>query len=263
MKLEAKEPDFTRSTILLGDAIAEQLIQSSRRSRTRWIELFAPYSDKEIRELMFLSRTQKVASHPLVGGFLAAWAQNTTWGIQPPLHYDGVRLKVPNVHLKRLAQTSSVTSFSLFLGVRADFCSATLFSSDDHEDVMLIVNCPAFLHIASDAGYQAGFERTVGGIIQHEMAHFRYRKANPRAETLAHCRGIASVLPPGAELTSHQQLVELIEAEYHEFAQNEEIKNVVLNSDEPTWRLIRRWQSVFNAARTSDRREGQPVTAKF
>jgi hypothetical protein len=252
MKLKAKEPDFTRATILLGDAIAEQLIESSRRSRTRWIELFAPYSDKEIRELMFLSRTQKVASHPLVGGFLAAWAQNTTWGIQPPLCHDGVRLRVPEIHLNRLAETSSVESFSLFLGVRADFCSATFFSDDGHQDVMFIVNCPAFLHIASVADYQAGFERTVASIIQHEMAHFRHPKDGPRVETFAHCRGIASVLASDADLASAEQLKELIEAKYLEFAQNDEIKRLILQSDKLTWRLIRLWQSMFKTARSSE-----------
>lgn len=102
MKLAAKDPDFTRATILLGDSIAEQLIESSRRSRVRWAELFAPYSDDEIRELMFLSRTQNVAGHPLVSGFLAVWAQNTAWGIQPPLFTDGVRLKVPKSLLDQL-----------------------------------------------------------------------------------------------------------------------------------------------------------------
>jgi hypothetical protein len=252
MKLEAKEPDFTRATILLGDSIAEQLIASSRRSRPRWTELFEPYSDEEIRELMFVSRTHNVASHPLVSGFLAAWAQNTTWGIQPPLYTDRVRLKVPEIHLSRLAQTSGVESFSLLLGVRADFCSATFYSGDDHQDVMLIVNCPAFLHIASDAHYQASFERTIASIIHHEMAHFRHRKGGPRAETFAHCRGIASVLAAAAELRSAQQLVELIETEYLEFAQNDEIKSLVLNGDKATWRLIRRWQSMFKAGRGSE-----------
>jgi hypothetical protein len=249
MALNAKEPDFTWTTIRLGDEIVEQLIASSRRSRPRWAELFESYSDEEIRKLMFVSRTHNVTSVPLVSGFLAAWAQNTTWGIQPPLYRDGVRLKVPDIHLERLAQTSSVTSFSLFLGVRADFCSATLCSSDNHPEVRLIVNCPAFLHIASDADYQAGFERMVAGIIQHEMAHFRHRKRASRVETFAHCRGIASVLAPEATLASPEQLIELIEAEYLEFAQNDEVKRLVLNGDKATWRLIRRWHSMFKGVR--------------
>lgn len=207
---------------------------------------------------MFVSRTQNVASHPLVSGFLAAWAQNTTWGIQPPLHTDGVRLKVPTIHLNSLAQTSGVESFSLLLGVRADFCSATFYCGEDHQDAILIVNCPAFLHIASDAEYQAGFERTVASIIQHEMAHFRYRKDSPRAETFAHCRGIASVLGPEAVLASAQQLVELIETEYPEFAQNDDIKSLILKGGKPTWRLIRRWQSMFKAARSSEESRDLP-----
>jgi hypothetical protein len=161
-------------------------------------------------------------------------------------------LKVPNIHLTRLAQTSGVESFSLFLGVRADFSSATFFSGDDHQDVMLVVNCPAFLHIASAAHYRAGFERTIASIIQHEMAHFRHRKGSPRAETFAHSRGIGSVLAPEVELTSAQQLVKLIETDYLELAQNDEIKRLVLNGDKSTWRLVRRWQSMFKAARSSE-----------
>jgi hypothetical protein len=249
VKLKAREPDFTTATILLGDSIAEQLIESSRRSRPRWADLFAPYSDEEIRQLMFLSRTHNVAGHPLVGSFLAAWAQNTTWGIKPPLYTDGVRLNVPKNHLDRLAQTSAVGSFSLLLGVRADFCSATFYSSDDHQDVMLIVNCPAFLQIASVADYHTGFERTVMRIIQHEMAHFRHQKGGDRAEIFAHCRGIAAVLEPDSQLISPQQLNELIESEHLEVAQNEEIKNLVLNHSKGTWRLIRRWHGLFSAVR--------------
>lgn len=255
MTLNAKEPDFTRATIRLGDEIAEQLVASSRRARPRWAELFEPYSDKEIRELMDASRTYNVASHPLVSGFVVEWAQNTTWGIQPPLFHDGVPLRVPKIHLNRLAETSNVASFAVVLGVRADFCSATLFSSDDHPDVMLVVNCPAFLQIASVADYQAGFERTVRSIIQHEMAHIRHRKGSPRVETFAHCRGIASVLASDAELASAEQLKELIEAEYLEFAQNDEIKSLVLDGGKPTWRLIRRWQSMFKAARSGESAE--------
>jgi hypothetical protein len=194
MNLQAKEPDFTRATILLGDSIAEQLIESSRRSRPRWTELFKAYSDAEIRHLMFVSRTQPTASHPLVSGFIAAWAQNTTWGIQPPLYTDGVRLDVPQIYQDRLAETGGIESFSLLLAARPDFSSATLCSDEGHGHVMLIVNCPAWLHIASVAEYQAGFERHVTMVIQHEMAHFRWGKRDDRSETMAHCRGIASVL---------------------------------------------------------------------
>ena len=198
---------------------------------------------------MFVSQTRQVAGHPLVSGFLAAWVQNTTWGIRPPLHTDGVRLNVPQVHIDRLTQTSAVESFSLYLASRAEFCSATLWSDDSHGHVRLVVNCPAFLHIAANANYQAGFERTVVGIIQHEMAHFRYSKDGPRVETLAHCRGIASVLATDSRLASAQQLYELIETEYLEFAQNDEIESLILNGGKATWRLIRRWQSLFNETR--------------
>jgi len=172
-----------------------------------------------------------------------------TWQMRRPLR-DGVPLKVPDIHLKHLAETSNIGSFSFVLGVRANFCCATLFSSDEHSDVMLIVNCPAFLHIAANADYQAGFERTVAGIIQHEMAHFRHRKAGLRGETFAHCRGIASVLAPEAEVSSAEQLKELIEAEYLEFAKNDEIQSLILNGDKPTWRLIRRWHAMFEAVRS-------------
>lgn len=251
MKLNAKEPDFTRATILLGDSIAQELIESSRRSRPEWAKLFEPYSDKDIRDLMFVSQTHQVAGHPLVSGFLAAWAQNTTWGIQPPLYTDGVRLNVPQIHIDRLTQTSAVESFSLFLASRTEFCSATLFSDDSHGHVELRVNCPAFLHIASVDSYHVGFERTLAGIIQHEMAHFRYQKDGPRVETFAHCRGIGSVLATDKRLTSAQQLNELIETEHKELAQNDEIKSLILNGGKATWRLVRRWQSLFDKTRCS------------
>jgi hypothetical protein len=253
MPLKAREPDFTRATILLGDSIAQQLIHSSRQSRERWSELFAPYCDEDIRGLMAFSETQNVAGHPLVDGFLASWAQNTVWGIQPPLYTDGVRLRVPTVHLDRLAASSNVESFSVILAVRAEFCSATMCTDESHGHVMLIVNCPAFLHIASRVDYQAGFERTLAGIIQHEMAHIRWRNAAARSETHAHCRGIASVLEPDTQLSSAKQLRELIEAEYLELAQNDEIRDLLLNGQQATWRLSRRWHCLFNATRAAEK----------
>ena len=245
MPLEANEPEFAKATIELGDSIAEQLVESSRRSRPRWIELFAAYSDAEIRELMQLSCSESVTAHPLVGGFLASWAQNTTWGIQQPLYFDGVRLKVPASYAERLAAFSNVESFSLFLSVRAEFCSATMCSDESHGHLRLVLNCPAFLHIASRADYQHGFERTLRGMIQHEMAHIRHRRNGARSEIHAHCRGIASVLDADAPLDSPKRLKLLVETDYPELAHNEEIKAYILNCDRTTWRLIRLWRHLF------------------
>ncbi|MGH8095225.1 MAG: hypothetical protein ACREIF_17450 [Chthoniobacterales bacterium] len=248
MKLRARELDFSRSTILLGDSIVQQLVESSRRSRRRWSELLECHST-DIAGLMSASRVQKVISHPFVSGFIAEWALNTNWGVRPPLHMDGVCLNVPPQLIESLEESGGVESFSLFIGDVGRFCCARLDSGDDHNEYRLIVNAPAWLEIATLPTVQHEFERQLKSVIQHEMAHFRHSKAGERTETHAHCRGIASVLPGDFCGWAPEDLYALILRDYYEFANNGEIRKLVLCGSEVTSRLIRRWQWLFATTR--------------
>jgi hypothetical protein len=101
MKLDTKEPDFTRATIHLGDDIARQLVESSRRSRPRWTELFEQYLGS-IADLMVASRSRKTSDHPLVRGFMVEWARNTTWGLRRLIYSDALSAGKSGEYLKSI-----------------------------------------------------------------------------------------------------------------------------------------------------------------
>lgn len=251
MKINAKEPGFSRSTILLGDDITCQLIESSRRSRPKWRQLFEKRRSG-IRDLMLAARSRHTVHHPLVRGFVVEWARNISWGICPSGCANAIAVSVPSIHLTRLATTGGIEAFYFFLGDLADFCSASLGNNNHNREFGLILNCPAWLELASREEFKASFERQIAHVVQHEMAHFRHQGRGARSETHAHCRGIASVLPRDIPPKSIEEFHAIVAQEYPEIAHNDEIKQLVLDRGQTTWRLVRLWLYLFRSVRSTD-----------
>lgn len=256
MKINAKEPEFSLATIILGDDIAEQLIESSRRSRPKWMELFEKYRNA-IPGVMLAAQARHTVHHPLVSEFMLEWAHNITWGLCPSGCPDAIGVNVPHIHLKRLAAGGGVEAFSLLLGDLGGFCSATLGNNNHNREFGLILNCPALLELASRDEFQSSFERQLTMIIQHEMAHFRHQTGGSRSETHAHCRGIAAVLSCDKPLRSLEEFHAIIYQEYPEIAHNDEMKSLVLDDRAP-WRLVRLWLHLFTTVRSERRTNTQP-----
>ncbi|HYR22532.1 MAG TPA: hypothetical protein VEP30_06385 [Chthoniobacterales bacterium] len=79
IKLRVKEPEFSRATASLGQAIAHQLIDAAGRSRMAWNVLFAGRK-QEIEELAAeAAAPRKTISNPLVKNFILEWAGNIQW----------------------------------------------------------------------------------------------------------------------------------------------------------------------------------------
>jgi hypothetical protein len=130
------------------------------------------------------------------------------------------------------------------LGDRADFCSASLGNNDHNREFGLIVNCPAWIELASHEEFQWSFDRQMHMVIQHEMAHFRYQNGGERSEIHAHCRGVASALWRDQAPTSQEEFVAIVQNDYQEISRNDEIRRLVLNG-QTSWRLVRRWLHLF------------------
>jgi hypothetical protein len=245
MKLYPKEPEFSVSTILLGESIAEQLIESSRRCRPKWSELFQEHRSA-IPELTLAVRSKShTIHHPLVSGFMLEWARNATWGTCPSEYRDAIGVNVPSIHLERLAAFGGIEAFSFMLGDLADFCSASLGHNDHNREFGLILNCPAWLELASHEEFQSSLSRQIQMVVQHEMAHFRHQNDGIRSETHAHCRGISSVLCREKPPTSIEQFIAIIHEQFPEITDNDEVRNLVLDKGQTPWRLVRLWLHLF------------------
>jgi len=168
-------------------------------------------------------------------------------GIRPSRCVDALEINVPSHHTERLYSLGGVESFSLLLGDLGDFCSASLGNNTPDRKFGLILNCPAWLRVASRAEFQWTFDRQLVEVVQHEMAHFKYHEKGPRAEIHAHCRGIAAMLsvnpPPVIE-----NLREVIR-DYPELANNPEIEEIVLDGAAAKLRLVRMWMHVLSNCR--------------
>src|SRR5260370_17878260 len=110
MKLRVREPEFSRVTANLGKDIAKQLIESSRRSRPRWRELFEHFR-QAIDELSIAARSRKTLSHPLVREFIIEWARNVHWRICDSGCIDAIGIEVPSDHVERLKAPAGLEAF--------------------------------------------------------------------------------------------------------------------------------------------------------
>jgi hypothetical protein len=247
MKLHTKEPQFLASTIFLGDDIAKQLIEGSRRARPKWVELFQEHREA-IPELMHSIRSKlHTIHHPLVGAFIIEWARNIPWGICPSECSNAISINIPSFHLERLARYGGVDSFIIMLGDLANFCCASL-GNNDHE-FGLILNCPAWLQLASHQEFQSSFEQQIEMVVQHEMAHFRHQDGSENSEIIAHCRGIASFFSRQDLPTSGNEFILFVRLKFPEITQNHEINSLILEGGEIPWRLVRLWLHLFKRYR--------------
>jgi len=173
------------------------------------------------------------------------WARNTTWGICDSGCRDAFGVKVPAIHLERLAEFGGVEAFCLMIGDHADFCSASLGNNDHNREFGLIINCPAWIELASHEEFQWSFDRQIHIVVQHEMAHFRHQNGGPRSETHAHCRGIASALHRDQNPSSREEFVAVVQRGYQEISSNDEMRRLVLDNGQASWRLVRLWLYLF------------------
>lgn len=240
MRIFPKEPEFSHWTLILGSEIAKHLIEASRRARPKWAELFREYGDT-VPELMIAARARRTYHHPLVRGFMVEWARKIAWGICPSGCRDAIGVDVPTIHIGRLKSSGGIEDFSILLGDTGSFTCASLGNNDHNREFGLIINCPAWLELGGRDDLQSLFERQLTRVIHHEMAHFRYQSSDDRAETHAHCRALASVLPSRNPPQSLEQFHALIASEYPEVNHNDEMQHLVLGGGQVTWRLVRRW----------------------
>jgi len=251
MRLVPTMPEFMIATLRLGDDITDELIAASRVVRPLWNEAFAEHRDfiPHIKELV---RSGKhCVHHPLVQSFMTAWALNIRWGNCDSGCWDAIGVNVPRVHLESLAKLGGVEGFEIMLGDRAAHCCASLSNNDHDRKFCLIVNCPAWIELASHPEFQATFEKQLRMVIQHEMAHFVHQGSNPRSETHAHCRGIAAAFARSPVPTSRSEFLSQIKEEHPEVENNPEMRELILERGEPTWRLVRRWINNFKRHATS------------
>jgi hypothetical protein len=243
MKLHVKEPDFSRTTAALGNAIAYQLIRSIRRSR-RELDVLFKAREAEIDQIARLARSQKTISYPLVRSFILQWASNISWQINQSTLTDAIEIIVPFPFVERLRATGGVGSFMLYLGDLGEFCSASLGSNNHDRSFGLILNCPAWIKLVARSEHQQSFEKQIVEVVQHEMAHFKYPENGSRSETLAHSRGAAAMLSID-NVANTDTLLEVLTDQYPELSSNPEINEILRPDNLPVHRLIRLWLNIF------------------
>jgi hypothetical protein len=241
MKVKAIEPMFTKATISLAHEIHRQLVSSSRKSRRRWADIFGEHPEA-IQEVGEKVRSSQPTIHlPVVKEFVVEWARNMDWNLSPTKYLDGIEFQVPLALLAELKETGSVEEFTFILGDRASVCCATLGNNDHNLQFGLIINCPIWVELASHDEYAETFEKQLGVVVHHEMAHFQHQKTGARAELHAHIRGLAWVLSAGQLPTTRDSAIQHLEQEHSDIWQNPEAKLLFLEGGEPAWRLLRLW----------------------
>jgi hypothetical protein len=150
VKVKAIEPDFSVTTMRLGQAVHAQLVASSRRSRERWGRLFADYKD-EVAVVRAKSQAgEKTIQMPLVSQFISEWASHLDWRPRPSGCWDALGIEVPESFHSQLKRFGGVENFELLLGDTGTFVSATLGNNNHNLAFGLIINCPAWIELASD-----------------------------------------------------------------------------------------------------------------
>jgi hypothetical protein len=246
MKVTPIEPDFSVATIRLANEIHTQLVCASRRSRQRWSKTFAQFPDMiDLAQQRSRSGEHSV-NMPVVSEFMVEWARNLNWKLRQEC-WDAIQVEVPENILSGLRKCGGVESFELLLGDTASFTSATLGSNNHNLAFGLILNCPGWITLASHNQYADSFERQLGMVIHHEMAHFRHQQSGSRAELHAHIRGLAWVLSSTELPGSKEAAVALLEQNHWDVWQNEEVQKLFVEGGESAWRLLRLWISLYKA----------------
>jgi hypothetical protein len=245
MKVKPIEPHFSVATIHLGKEIHTQLIRASRRSRQRWSEIFAQHRNM-IDLVQEGSRSgQHTVNIPFVSAFMTEWARNLDWKLRPQECWDAIQVEVPEHIWSGLREFGGVESFELMIGDTASFTCATLGNNDHNLAFGLILNSPAWIQLASFEEYADSFEKQLGLVLHHEMAHFRHQQTGSRSELHAHIRALGwllstTELPAGKEAT-----IALIERDHGEIWQNQELRNLFLQAGEAGWRLLKLWIRLY------------------
>lgn len=245
MKLNPVMPQFMAATIRLGDEIAGELIGAARSVRPRWTKLFDEHHDFVPKIRQFVMQGRHCVRHPLVHAFMATWAEGVRWGVCDSGCWDAIGINVPQSHLDDLARFGGVEGFEIMLGDGASHCCAILGNNDHDRRFGLIMNCPAWIELASYPEYQDTFEKQLRMVIQHEMAHFLHQGGNQRTETHAHCRGIATAFRDMPMPSDREDFLALIQSDHPEISNNQEMRDLVLQGGEASWRLVRRWINNF------------------
>jgi len=245
MKIKAREPDFSIATMRLGNEIHAQLVGASRKSRKRWMDIFKDYREviPELRRM--IASSQHTANLPLVRAFMHEWARNLDWDLCESGCWDAIGVQVPHGLVAELAVLGGVENFYFMLGDLANACCATLGNNDHNLEFGLIFNCPIWIELASHDEYVSSFEKQIGMIIHHEMAHFRHQRKDLRSELHAHTRGIAWVLSSADLPNTKKAAIEVMQREHSDIWQNEEIRYLFTDVGESGWRLLKLWIHYF------------------
>lgn len=184
------------STIRLGHEIYSQLVCASRKARKRWVDNFQIYKDEWPVIQEKIRASQHTFTSPLAQAFVLEWAQNLGWALHPSGSLEAIGVQVPFVLLAELKELGEVESFEFILGDRAQVCCASLGNNDHNRAFGLIVNYPVWIELASHEKYVNSFEKQLGLVIHHEMAHFCHQQTEARSELHAQSCGESKITTP-------------------------------------------------------------------
>jgi hypothetical protein len=243
MRYESQRQNFNLHLIRLANSIADELIASAQKAQPHWKALFEGQS-AEIQRLIEVSRQGvTIWDSPLFREFLLTWIGCSNWPIIESFS-DGVNLRLPDVLVKPLVESGMIESFEFYMMDRATFCSATLGSNDHNQQFALMINGPAWMQLASMPEHFESFYRQLRMVIHHEMAHIRYKKANLRTEQIAHCRGIASLIPIAQFPKNADDLLTALKHLFPEVLANDECRQLLSERPDAAARLIRIWSQL-------------------
>jgi hypothetical protein len=252
MRITATEPSFSLATAKLGDEIRRQLVLASRRSRPRWKEIFEGHRPLISMLRGMIEQGHHTVQFPLVAGFMNEWAQNFDWPVCPSGCSDAIGIDAPERVLSEVMRFGNVESFEVMLGDLHSPCCAFLGNNDHDLRFGIIVNCPVWIELASHEEHTASFEKQLGMVIHHEMAHFLHQKDGAVSEMHGHARGVAWVLASSKEPPqSADEAMTILANEHFDVWHNPEVRALFVDRGQAGWRLVRLWMNHLKAAGVS------------
>ena len=237
MKIRAREPDFSLATIRLGNEVHAQLVRASRKARNQWSVAFQHNPELAPRILDLIRQSRRTVNFPIVESFMWEWAQNLEWPIYQPDCTDAIGVKVPDELITALQAYGTVESFEFLLADMAQPASASLGNNDHDFKFRLFINCPTWISVASVNEYADSFEKQLGVVIQHEMAHFRHQKTELDSEFAAHSRGVAWALSKDDLPPTKDATIELLQEKHPDVWYNNEVKLLFSQKDQSAYRF--------------------------
>ena len=240
MKVIAPEPMFSAATIHFADAVNSQFALASRKSRPRWRKILDGHHEEVSKLKDSINAFQHCWQLPFVGEFAHEWSRNFEWEIRPSGCWDAIEITIPPAITGTLERLG-IEDITLLIADLANPCCASLGNNDHNLQFGLVINFPVWIELASHDEHAESFEKQLGHVIHHEMAHFRHQHEGFRSEMHAHIRGLAWVLRDLDLPTTKDTAMQIIESRHRDIWANPELQRAILEGGEVAWRLLRLW----------------------